>query len=200
MLRRRHTVVEPSRPISVVLTAARAEMDLAGHGYVGLEHLLIALTHPGFDETSRMLAGFGVTTDTARDAVRLVVSSVRGDGPAFDNAALLASLGIDLDQVRNSVAAKFGPNAIHDLYTSPVGWNLRPRGPLCDPGLSPQLKRVIARTLGHCWDNAPRQLDERLLLNALDSGSPGMAAVLEELGTPLAALRADLVTRLRIAS
>ena len=85
----------------------------------------------------------GLTTQRTRDAVWLVVGSGRGDGPRFDPATLLATLGIDLDQIRRHVEAQFGPNAIHTLYASPVGWNLRPRGPLCDLGPSPQLKQTV---------------------------------------------------------
>ena len=189
-----------SRPIRPVLAAAHAEAELARHGYVGVEHLLIALSRPGAPATARLLAEHGITTQRARDAVWLVVSSGRGDGPRFDPATLLATLGIDLDQIRGHVEARFGPNAIDNLYASPVGWHLRPRGPLCDLGLSPQLKRVIDHALGRCWDTAPPQLPERLLLHALDSDSKGLRGVLDELDTAAGALRAAVNERLRIAS
>lgn len=189
-----------SRPIRPVLAAAHAEAELARHGYVGVEHLLIALSRPDAPATARLLAEHGITTQRARDAVWLVVSSGRGDGPRFDPATLLATLGIDLDQIRRHVEARFGPNAIDNLYASPVGWNLRPRGPLCDLGLSPQLKRVIDHALGHCWDTAPPQLPERLLLHALDSDSKGLRGVLDELDTAAGALRAAVNERLCIAS
>ena len=189
-----------SRPIRPILAAARAEAELARHGYVGVEHLLITFTRSEASETARLLAEYGITSEQTRDAVWLVVGSGRGDGPRFDPATLLASLGIDLDQIRRHVEAQFGPNAMHNLYTSPVGWNLRPRGPLCDLGLSPQLKRVIDDALGHCWDNAPPQLPERLLLHALDSDSHALSAVLDELEAPVGPLRAAVTARLRIAS
>lgn len=189
----------PSRPIRPLLDAARAEAELARHGYVGLEHLLIALTRPEAPETAALLANYDITTERTRDAVRLVVASGRGDGPRFDAATLLATLGIDLDQVRGRVQAQFGADAIHDLYTSPAGWNLRPRGPLCDLGLSRQLKGVLDCALGHCWDTAPSRLPERLLHHALDSESHGLAAALDELDTSIGQLRADLTTQLRIA-
>jgi hypothetical protein len=190
----------PSRPIRPVLSSARAEAELARHGYVGLEHLLISFTHPTAPETAQALAEQGITTQRSRDAVWLVVGSGRGDGPRFSPATLLATLGIDLDQIRRQVDAQFGPDAIHNLYSGPVGWNLRPRGPLCDLGLSPQLKRVIDNALGHCWDNAPPQLHERLLLQVLDSGSDAVRAVLDELDTPVGPLRAAVAARVRIAS
>src|SRR5690242_11634762 len=83
------------------------------HGYVGVEHLLISLRVPEAPETARLLAAHGLTTQRTRDAVGLVVGSGRGDGPRLDPATLLATLGIDLDQIRRHVEAQFGPNAIH---------------------------------------------------------------------------------------
>jgi len=199
---RRNTAPGPlaSRPIRSILAAARTEAELARHGYVGVEHLLITLTRPEAGETARLLADYGITTARARDAVWLVVGSGHGDGPRFDPATLLATLGIDLDQIRRHVESHFGPNAIHNLYTSPVGWNLRPRGPLCDLGISPQLKRVIDPALGRCWDNAPPQLTERLLRRALDSDSHALTAALDELQTPVAPFCAAVTERLPIAN
>jgi hypothetical protein len=201
MSRRRPSPGPPSsRPIRPILAAARGEAELARHGYVGLEHLLISLTLPEVSETARLLVEHGLTTQRTRDAVWLVVGSGRGDGPRFDPATLLATLGIDLDQIRRHVEAQFGPNAIDDLYASPVGWHLRPRGPLCDLGLSPQLKRAVDNALGHCWDNAPPQIHERLLLHSLDSDSDALKAVLSELNTSIGQLRAAVAARLRLAS
>jgi hypothetical protein len=199
---RRRPSPEPlsSRPIRTILAAARAEAERARHGYVGLEHLLISLTLPEATETPRLLAEHGITPQRTRDAVWLIVGSGRGDGPRFDPATLLATLGIDLDQIRRHVEAQFGPNAIHNLYASPVGWNLRPRGPLCDLGLSPQLKRAIDGALGRCWDTAPPQLHERLLLHTLDSDSPAINATLQELSVPIGPLRAAVAAQLRVAS
>jgi Clp amino terminal domain, pathogenicity island component len=189
------------RPISRVLAAARAEAELARHGYVGLEHLLLALTQPdAAPATARLLAGQGISTRRARDAVWLVVGSGHGDGPRFDPATLLATLGIDLAQIRRRIEMQFGPDAIDHLYASDVGWNVRPRGPLCDLGLSPQLKRAIDHTLGRCWDTAPPLMHEHLLLNTLDSDSHALAAVLDELGASAARLRDAVTAQLKIAS
>jgi Clp amino terminal domain, pathogenicity island component len=188
-----------SRPLRPVLSAARAEAGLARHGFVGLEHLVLALTRPEARSTRSLLAAHGVTTQRGRDAVRLVVGSGRGDGPRLDSASLLATLGIDLGQIRRQVQGQFGPDAIDRLYAGEVGWNLRPRGPLCDLGLSPQLKRAVDHALGRCWDSAPPQLHDRLLLSALDSGSGGLAAVFDELDIDVPAVRSAVAERLQLA-
>lgn len=202
MSKRRDRVTGPmsSRPIAPILSAAREEAALARHGYVGLEHLLLALARPEHSVVGVLLADSGAALSRARDAVWLVVGTGRGDGPRFDGGSLLATLGIDLDQIRRHVERQFGPDAMHNLYSSPVGWNLRPRGPLCDLPLSPSLKRAVWEALGRCWDTAPTQLPERLLLAALDADSRGLTGVLEQLGVQAAELRRSLSQRLKIAS
>ena len=188
------------RPIVPILTAACAEATAARHGYVGLEHLLLALTHPDAGEVATLLAGFGAGSPQVRDAVRLVIGAGRGDGPRFDAATLLATLGIDLDEVRRQVESRLGPTAVHDLYAGPVGWHLRPRGPLCDLPINPNLKRAVSDALGNCWDYAPPHLQARLLFAALGTDSPGLAAVLKQLAVDPALLRDAVAERLKIAS
>jgi hypothetical protein len=181
-----------SRPITGVLTVARGEADRAGHGYVGVEHLLLALAHPTAT-TRELLAGHDITLDRARDAVWLVVGSGRGDGPRFDSATLLATLGIDLDKIRRHVERQFGPDAVHR-------WNLRPRGPLCDPPIAPNLKKVLSDALGGCWDNPVPALHPRLLVVALDVESQGLTAVLDELGARRHELRSAATAVLDVDS
>ena len=188
-----------ARPISAVLAVARDEAERVRHGYIGVEHLLLALAHPAAP-TGRLLADHGIALDQARGAVWLVVGSGRGDGPRFDSATLLATLGIDLDQIRRQVERQFGPNAVHRLYASEVGWNLRPRGPLCELPLAPNLKKAISDALGGCWNNAPPGLHPRLLIAALDSDSRGLTAVLRELDVHPGELHAAATTALKIAS
>jgi ATP-dependent Clp protease ATP-binding subunit ClpA len=189
-----------SRPIGAVLTAARGEAERARHGYIGLEHLLLVLAHPTAPATHHLLADRGITLDRAREAVWLVVGSGRGDGPRFDSTTLLATLGIDLDQIRRQVERQFGPDAIHRLYASEVGWNLRPRGPLCDLPIAPNLKKTLSDALGGCWDNAPPALHPRLLVAALDADCEGLTAVLDELGADRHELRRAATAALDIAS
>jgi hypothetical protein len=190
-----------ARPISSILSVARAEAEQARHGYLGVEHLLLTLAHPGAPTTHQLLAEHDVVLDRAREAVRLVVGSGHGDGPRFDSATLLAALGIDLDQIRRQVQRQFGPDAIRCLYSSEVGWNLRPRGPLCELPPTPNLKKAISAAIGSCWVNpAPPRLHERLLLGALDTNSAGLTAVLDELHVPARTLRRQITANLRIAS
>jgi Clp amino terminal domain, pathogenicity island component len=164
----------------------------ARRGYAGCEVLAVS--------NWLLRADHRVTLDRAREAVWLVVGSGRGDGPRFDSTTLLATLGIDLDQIRRQVERQFGPDAIHRLYASEVGWNLRPRGPLCDLPIAPNLKKALSDALGGCWDNAPPALHPRLLVAALDVDSQELTAVLDELGADRHELRRAATAALDIAS
>ncbi|MFB9319092.1 Clp protease N-terminal domain-containing protein [Cryptosporangium minutisporangium] len=188
-----------SRPVTPILAATREEAARAGHGYVGVEHLLIALTPTpaaSSGSAARILADHGVTPASARGAVRRVIAADDGDGPRWDPGALLGTLGIDLFEIRRQVEERFGPDAIHQLYTGPVGWNLRPRGPLCDPPMTPQLKRALNGALGRCWDVTPARLGERLLLAALDADSAGLTRVLHLLEVEPGSLRTAVAAEL----
>ncbi|MGH9117661.1 MAG: Clp protease N-terminal domain-containing protein [Acidimicrobiales bacterium] len=189
-------------PLGWILRTAQEEAEAARHGYFGVEHLPVVLARGRSRFVAEVLADHGVIYERARDAVRVVVGSGRGDGPARDAATLLGTLGIDLGEVRRRVEARFGPNAIGELYASSVGWNLRPRGPLCGPQMSPQFKRAVHNAVGRCWDRdkISPQLEERLLLGALDVDSAGLRGVLAELDVSPPRLRESVVAALRIAS
>jgi ATP-dependent Clp protease ATP-binding subunit ClpA len=189
-------------PLGWTLRLAQEEAEAARHGFVGVEHLLVVLARGSSRFVAGVLADHGVTVEGAQDAVRVVVGSGRGDGPARDAGALLDTLGIDLDEVRRRVEVRFGPNAIGELYASPMGWNLRPRGPLCGPQMSPQFKHAVHNAVGRCWDRdkTPAQLEERLLLGALDGDSAGLRHVLAELDVSPHRLRESVAAGLRIAS
>jgi ATP-dependent Clp protease ATP-binding subunit ClpA len=189
-------------PLGWVLREAQEEAEAAGHGYFGVEHLLAVLARGRSRLVAEVLADHGVTYQRAQDAVRVVVGSGRGDGPAWDAAGLLGTLGIDLDEVRRRVQARFGPNAIGELYASPVGWNLRSRGPLCGPQVTPEFKQAVHNAVGRCWDRdkVPPQLEERLMLGALDVDSAGLRGVLAELDVSPSGLRQSVAAALSIAS
>ncbi len=177
-----------------LMTAAREEADRARHGYVGCEHLLLALLSDKDPTAREILAGHRISLPAARAAVAGVISEGNGDGPRWNAADLLATLGVDLPAIQRQMRAGFGPHAIDELYRSPVGRHLS-WGPLCGPQMAPGLKRALfgserpARfpTSGHA------------LLSLLDAGSGGLAAVLAALGSSPDLLRLAATERLRQA-
>ena len=85
---------------------AQEEAREMGSGHIGTEHLLIALAREPQGLGGRVLRHVGVNADALRaDAKRLAEPS------AIDPDAL-ATLGIDLDEVRRRVEETFGPGAL----------------------------------------------------------------------------------------
>ncbi len=171
---------EPGRdPVTArLMAAAREEADRARHGYVGCEHLLLALLADK-DPTARdILADHGISLPAARAAVAGVVSAGGGDGPRWNAADLLATLGVDLPAIQRQMRAGFGPHAIDELYRSPVGRHLS-WGPLCGPQMAPGLKKALFGSEGR----ARFPTSGHALLSLLDAGSGGLTAVLSALDT-----------------
>jgi hypothetical protein len=125
-----------------LMDSAREEADRARHGYVGCEHLLLALLTDKDPTAKDILAGNGIRLPAARAAVGSVISAGHGDGPRWNAADLLATLGVDLPAIQRQMRADYGPHVIDELYRSPVGRRL-PWGPLCGPQMAPGLKKAL---------------------------------------------------------
>ena len=100
---------EPAR--RAVVDAQEQARDLR-HGYIGTEHLLLALLREPSSVARRALDRLGVERDAVRsDVVRLV-----GEGPPMglgeQDAEVLRSIGIDLDEVRRRLEEAFGAGAL----------------------------------------------------------------------------------------
>jgi ATP-dependent Clp protease ATP-binding subunit ClpA len=96
------------------MAAAREEADRVRHGYVGCEHLLLALLTDGDATAQDILADHGVRLPAARAAVAGVISSGADDGPRWNAADLLATLGVDLPAIQRQMRADYGPHAIDE--------------------------------------------------------------------------------------
>jgi ATP-dependent Clp protease ATP-binding subunit ClpA len=183
----RRTAFRPEPIAGRMLALARAEAERARHGYVGCEHLLLALLSDSDGVAGATLSEHGIALPSARAAVDHVISDGRGDGPRWNQADLLATLGVDLPGIQRRLHADFGPHAVDQLYAAPIARRLS-RGPLCGLSISPQLKQTLAagaRGASHGRDGG-----EQLLSALLDSGSAGLGAVLDALGTSAPRLRA----------
>ena len=85
------------------IVRAQEEAAALGHDYVGTEHLLLGLAAG----EGALLASFGATHEA------LVAQTLREIGPGRPaDAAALASIGIDLAEVRRRVEEAFGPGAL----------------------------------------------------------------------------------------
>jgi ATP-dependent Clp protease ATP-binding subunit ClpA len=103
-----------SSPARRVLVLAQNEAQALGHDFIGTEHLLLGLAAETDSPVARVLARHGLTKGRIRSYVCLLVGAGT-HGPRVDpriDPAALATLGIDLDEVRRRVEATFGAGAL----------------------------------------------------------------------------------------
>ena len=119
-----------------VVERAQAEARALGHDYIGTEHLLLGAAATDGD-VARVMATNGATPDALRDALRAEL----GDGGP--DAAALATLGIDLDEIRRRVEATFGEGALERRRPARAGHV--PFTPRSKKALELALREAIAR-------------------------------------------------------
>jgi ATP-dependent Clp protease ATP-binding subunit ClpA len=157
------------------------------HGYIGTEHLLLALLDDPRTRAGRVLADHGITGEWVRDEVERIV----GLGEPDLDADALATLGIDLDAVRERVEQTFGPGALarrRGRRRRSAGASARPFTPRAKKSLELALREAVARgdsVIG----------GEHLLLGLLREGDGVAARILAaravSRATVLAALARD---------
>ena len=94
-----------------IVTRATAHADALQHGWIGTEHLLLGLLDDAAGRPARLLAPW----DVQRDWVLAEVERLIGRGEPDLDAGALATLGIDLDEVRSAVRQTFGDDAVERL-------------------------------------------------------------------------------------
>jgi ATP-dependent Clp protease ATP-binding subunit ClpA len=88
------------------VVGAQVEARSLRHGWIGTEHLLLAVVADPATPLGRRLGGLGLTHDRVRAEVAATLGATTDDGSA------LRDLGIDLDAVRARVEEQFGPGAL----------------------------------------------------------------------------------------
>ncbi|WP_040336965.1 Clp protease N-terminal domain-containing protein [Candidatus Blastococcus massiliensis] len=142
---------------------------------IGTEHLLLGLLAQQGTTSARVLASHGVT----RDAVVTAVRTFYGDGL---DAEALTAVGIDLDAVRSSVEATFGPGALDARGSR--------RGHI---PFSPGAKKVLELALRETIALKSRAItDAHILLGLIREGEGPVATVLHDRGVDHGALRDEL--------
>jgi ATP-dependent Clp protease ATP-binding subunit ClpA len=164
---------------------AQEEAVALRHGWIGTEHVLLGVLRSGGDG-ARLLAGFGVDSTGVRDDVVRMVG--RGD-EGIDPEAL-ATLGIDLDEVRERVERAFGPGALIRRRPCRRG-GFGPHVPF-----TPRAKKALELTLREALSLGQRDLrGEHIVLGLLREGDGVAAQVLAERGVTLAAARERVAGR-----
>jgi len=163
------------------------EAKALGATQVRPEHLLLGLAFQHEGPAAVLLAGHGFDEPTARRILE-DLSGADIDGEA------LATIGIDVDQVRASVEQAFGRGALDR-----VRWRRRRHHIPFDP----EAKRAVVGSLRVLRSGTSRRarLDgTHLLLALLDADDPGVRHLLERAGVDADELRRDARHRLRGAA
>lgn len=148
---------------------ARRAVDVAideahelGHGWLGTEHVLIGVlaASDALPEQARALLP---SAEAVRDRLR---HGLRGPSGRLSDEELLASLGIDLGEVRRRAAATFGAPAVERTAARmrDLGWRRRRRPRRCERrprclvlpweglGMAPRLKRAFEQARRRAGD------------------------------------------------
>jgi ATP-dependent Clp protease ATP-binding subunit ClpA len=162
-------------------TVVYAEREASGlrHDHIGTEHLLLGLLHD--DVNPAALDGRGVRYAPVRDAVvtAFTEAGVPGDTPTPGEA--LATLGIDVDEVRRKAETAFGPDALRF-----------PR-----PAFTLRAKKVLETSARTAQQFGQFTIGADHLLLGLIGDPAGLAAkTLRRLGVDLDDLRTDVVGRI----
>jgi ATP-dependent Clp protease ATP-binding subunit ClpA len=161
------------------IVRAQDEAGALGHNYIGTEHLLLGLA-----EKDSILSTFGLTREAL---VRQTLSEIGPGRPA--DAAALASIGIDLDEVRRRIEDAFGPGALERTRAGRAFCAERPLTPRSKKALELAVKE--ARRLGHGYVRP-----EHLLLGVLALREGLAVKLVEDLGASPERIREAVLDRL----
>jgi ATP-dependent Clp protease ATP-binding subunit ClpA len=169
-----------------VVVHAQQEAKGLDHGYVGTEHLLLGVLGDPEDTGARLLHRWGLELEEARELVARLIG--RGD-PSLD-AEALATIGIDLDQVRRRIEATFGEGALshRSCRRGLVSGARLPFTPKAKKALELALREALS--LGH-----PYVGSEHVVLGLLREGEGVAAKLLAERGARLDEARAMVTGR-----
>lgn len=207
------------------VVAAREQASLLRHNFIGCEHLLLALAMLQNDPAAGALAAFGLDHARLRDGVVAVVgeSNRTAETPAMPestgpgdplDAAALYSLGIDLDEVRRSIEASFGPGALDRSRTtrnrttrnrltrrlSRGGSRTRNRD-CTRPAFTPRAKKTLEIAVRTAATTGDRTISTgHLLLGLLNQRDNGALRVLKFADVQPDALRRELARRMDAAA
>ena len=165
------------------VVGAQEEARRTSSPRLGTEHLLLALLDQG-TPTAAVLARHGLTHDD-------LAAVVRASGGDELDADALTSLGIDLDVVRSTVEAAFGPGALD----GPASAGGRPG----HVPLTPRAKKVLELSLREAIAMKSREItDGHIALGLLRDGAGRAVRLMADRGVDPAELREEI--RLALAS
>lgn len=165
---------------------AQEEARGMGHNWTGTEHLLLGLAAQHATPATEALHSTGVEISELRGRV----ARLDHHGQPLD-ADALATLGIDLDEVRRAAEEAFGPGALNRQARGKRGraHGHIPFTPRAKKALEHGLKAAVRR--GHNYIGAGH-----VLLGVVEDEDGAAARVLRAAGTDLVELRAEVDRRI----
>jgi ATP-dependent Clp protease ATP-binding subunit ClpA len=170
-----------------VVVRAQEEALVLGHNYLGTEHLLLGMF--GEDTVAvHALASLNVHRQAVVEAVREIIGECPELAPRPDPEAL-ASVGIDLDEVRRSVEASFGAGALEGTCAWTRGRGRR---------FTPRAKKVLQLSLREAIALGHRYLGpEHVLLGMIREGEGVAAEIIRRRAGSLEIVRQAVLDRVR---
>jgi ATP-dependent Clp protease ATP-binding subunit ClpA len=169
-----------------VVVLAQEEARRLRHRYIGTEHLLLAMLSADGGPGALVLRDHGLD---AADVRRRVVAIVGPPGGELDEAAL-ATIGIDLEEVRRATEASFGPGALD-------AGDRRGAMPKGHIPFSKRAKKVLELSVRETLRLGGNHIGEgHLLLGLIREGEGVAAQVLVQAGADLTVLRDEVVRRI----
>jgi ATP-dependent Clp protease ATP-binding subunit ClpA len=167
-------------PARRVVVLAQEEARTRGDDRIGSEHLLLGVCRATDTHGAALLAARGVT-------LREVVDDLRA--PEVPDRDALASVGVDLDEVRDRVEEAFGPGALESTRAA----GMRRRRPWGHIPFDRGAKKVLELALREAIRHGDRTIGtEHVLLGMLHRDTGRAATVLHARGVTLAGMRAAL--------
>lgn len=169
-----------TRAARQAVTDAVKEAERESAPEVGRTHMLLALLD------SPVLAGFDLSREEIEGALR---AARRKGGLSEADTEALRGLGIDIDQIVDSIEQSLGEGALATMKTRKKRWLFGEHKPF-----EPELKKTLERSLFEAKDIGHNYLGDEHLVLALIAGGGLVAEVLEARGVTYVEVKKRVLT------
>jgi ATP-dependent Clp protease ATP-binding subunit ClpA len=167
------------------VVAAQEEARALHAGHIGAQHLVLGIAREPGRVAGPVLSGLGLDAPSLREALE------EDDG----DAAALASLGIDLDEVRRRVEAAFGEGALEGAPGPGGRRGRRDRGGM---PFTPDAKKALELSLREALRLGDTHIGaEHVLLGTTRVREPALHAALRRRGRTADEVRGALLAAMR---
>jgi len=174
-----------------VVVRAQIEARYMGDGSIGTEHLLLGIL-ASVGPAAAALEECGLSVVRVRALLPAIPRKTSFSGEPDPEA--LATIGIDIDEIRRNVEAAFGPGALDSTKAASARLTRRGRRHIL---FNAAAKRALEAAVREALELNHREIGpEHLLLGALRNPDAAADAVLREAGADPAEVRRILLARM----